>query len=121
MSRINNYWPNNAINADLKNLRCAPIFLRLWLALGVSGRASGVIASPCCELLLLIIVDVGEHSQCADTPSMANPNQPPGLIQRYREELQVRHYARRTVSSYEGWLRRFLCFHRMRHPREMGR
>ena len=30
------------------------------------------------------------------------------------------HYARRTVSSYEHWLRRFLRFHRLRHPREMG-
>jgi integron integrase len=45
---------------------------------------------------------------------------PPGLLQRYREELQVRHYARRTVKTYEQWLRRFLRFHRMRHPREMG-
>jgi len=51
---------------------------------------------------------------------MASPNQPPGLIQRYREALQVRHYARRTVSSYEQWLRRFLRFHQLRHPREMG-
>ena len=46
--------------------------------------------------------------------------QPPGLIQRYRELLQTRHYARRTVKSYEQWLRRFLRFHRMRHPRDMG-
>ena len=45
---------------------------------------------------------------------------PPGLIQRYREALQARHYARRTVSSYEQWLRRFLRFHALRHPREMG-
>ncbi|CAK6701321.1 integron integrase [Synechococcus sp. CBW1107] len=44
----------------------------------------------------------------------------PGLIQRYREELQVRHYARRTVTTYEQWLRRFLRFHGRRHPREMG-
>ena len=44
----------------------------------------------------------------------------PGLIQRYREELQVRHYARRTISTYVQWLRRFLRFHEMRHPREMG-
>ncbi|MFN6131867.1 MAG: phage integrase N-terminal SAM-like domain-containing protein, partial [Synechococcaceae cyanobacterium] len=36
------------------------------------------------------------------------------------EELQARHYARRTVSSYGHWLRRFLRFHRMRHPRTMG-
>jgi integron integrase len=45
---------------------------------------------------------------------------PRGLIQRYREELQVRHYAHRTVTTYEQWLRRFLRFHRLRHPREMG-
>ena len=44
----------------------------------------------------------------------------PGLIQRYREALQARHYARRTVNSYEQWLRRFLRFHALRHPREMG-
>ena len=48
------------------------------------------------------------------------PSRPPGLIQRYREELQARHYARRTVETYEQWLRRFLRFHRLRHPREMG-
>jgi len=45
---------------------------------------------------------------------------PPGLIQRYGEELQARHYARRTVKTYEQWLRRFLRFHQLRHPREMG-
>lgn len=48
------------------------------------------------------------------------PSRPPGLIHRYREELQARHYARRTVETYEQWLRRFLRFHRLRHPREMG-
>ena len=51
---------------------------------------------------------------------MPNPTHPPGLIQRYREELQARHYARRTVATYEQWLRRFLRFHQLRHPREMG-
>jgi len=51
---------------------------------------------------------------------MTERSRPPGLIQRYREELQARHYARRTVDTYEQWLRRFLRFHGMRHPREMG-
>ena len=51
---------------------------------------------------------------------MANGTHSPGLIQRYRELLQTRHYARRTVKTYEQWLRRFLRFHGMRHPREMG-
>jgi site-specific recombinase XerD len=51
---------------------------------------------------------------------MPSPPRPAGLIQRYREELQARHYARRTVDTYEQWLRRFLRFHQLRHPREMG-
>jgi len=51
---------------------------------------------------------------------MTSTKRPPGLIRRYREELQTLHYARRTVKTYEQWLRRFLRFHRMRHPREMG-
>jgi integron integrase len=46
---------------------------------------------------------------------------PTGLIHRYRELLQTRHYARRTVKTYEQWLRRYLRFHGLRHPREMGR
>jgi hypothetical protein len=30
---------------------------------------------------------------------MPSPPRPAGLIQRYREELQARHYARRTVKT----------------------
>ena len=45
---------------------------------------------------------------------------PPGLIQRNREDMQVRHNARRTIKAYEQWLRRFLHFHAMRHPRDLG-
>ncbi len=41
-------------------------------------------------------------------------------MDRYREELQVRHYARRTITTYSQWVRRFLRFHGMRHPRELG-
>lgn len=52
--------------------------------------------------------------------AMADACRAPGLIQRYREELQVRHCARRTVNTYEQWLRRFLLFHGRRHPRAMG-
>lgn len=45
---------------------------------------------------------------------MQNPPCPPGLIQRYQEELQARHPARRTVATDEQWLRRQLRFHGMR-------
>ena len=63
----------------------------------------------------------GEPSTVPHTlEAMADTSRAPGLIQRYREELQVRHYGRRTVNTDEQWRRRFLRFHGRRHPREMG-
>ena len=41
------------------------------------------------------------------------------LITVYREALSSRHYARRTIATYERWLRRYLTFHQLRHPREI--
>jgi hypothetical protein len=32
---------------------------------------------------------------------MGESSRPPVLIQRYRQELEVRHYARRNVNTYE--------------------
>ena len=40
---------------------------------------------------------------------------PRSLIAVYREALASRHYARRTIGTYERWLRRFLRFHQLRH------
>ncbi len=34
--------------------------------------------------------------------------------------LRIRHYSRRTEEAYLGWVRRFIRFHRGRHPREVG-
>ncbi len=50
----------------------------------------------------------------------ADPRRAPRLLEKLREELAVRHYARRTVGTYEQWVRRFLRFHGLRPPREMG-
>ncbi len=32
----------------------------------------------------------------------------------------MRHYSRRTEEAYVSWIRRFIFFHRKRHPKEMG-
>ncbi|BAS26851.1 integron integrase [Limnochorda pilosa] len=37
-----------------------------------------------------------------------------------REALRSRHYSRRTEESYRLWVRRFIRFHNLRHPAEMG-
>ena len=34
--------------------------------------------------------------------------------------LRVRHYSPRTVEAYLAWVRRYVRFHGLRHPRELG-
>ena len=45
---------------------------------------------------------------------------PPRLLDRVRQALQTRHYSRRTIKAYVGWIRRYILFHHKRHPGEMG-
>jgi len=56
------------------------------------------------------------HGEIANALTSASP----GLMATYREALSSRHYARRTIATYERWVRRYLRFHQLRHPREMG-
>ncbi|HXV65119.1 MAG TPA: integron integrase [Vicinamibacteria bacterium] len=44
----------------------------------------------------------------------------PRLLEQMRLTLERRHYARRTATAYVHWAKRFILFHRKRHPREMG-
>jgi integron integrase len=51
--------------------------------------------------------------------SAARPN-PPRLLDRVRAAIRLRHYSPRTEEAYVGWIRRFIFFHSVRHPAEMG-
>ncbi len=42
------------------------------------------------------------------------------LMDDLREALHSRHYSRRTEQAYCLWARRYLRFHDMRHPADMG-
>ncbi len=44
----------------------------------------------------------------------------PKLLESLREALPVRHYSNRTEDTYCSWVKRFVHFHKLRHPREMG-
>jgi len=44
----------------------------------------------------------------------------PKLLDRVRTAIRARHYSRRTEEAYVGWIRRFILFHKKRHPAEMG-
>lgn len=44
----------------------------------------------------------------------------PRLLDEVRAALRYKHYAIRTEQSYLHWIRRFIRFHGLRHPRDMG-
>jgi integron integrase len=43
------------------------------------------------------------------------------LLQRVVERARTRHFSYRTEKQYVSWIRRFIRFHRLRHPKEMGK
>ncbi|MBU0499069.1 MAG: integron integrase [Gammaproteobacteria bacterium] len=46
--------------------------------------------------------------------------QSPKLLDRMRAEIRLRHYSIRTEETYVDWARRYILFHKKRHPQEMG-
>ena len=44
----------------------------------------------------------------------------PRLLDQVRDAIRVRHYSLRTEASYLQWIKRFILFHKKRHPRDMG-
>jgi len=42
------------------------------------------------------------------------------LLDRLRNKIRVKHYSIRTEQAYVDWVRRFVVFYRMRHPKDMG-
>jgi integron integrase len=42
------------------------------------------------------------------------------LLDKIREVIRLRHYSIRTEEAYVQTIRRFILYHRKRHPREMG-
>jgi integron integrase len=44
----------------------------------------------------------------------------PRLLDQVREQIRLKHYSIRTEQVYCEWVKRFIRFHRYRHPEEMG-
>ena len=65
---------------------------------------------------------------CADTEtrlqdsatSREEPTHSPKLLESLRQALYVRHYSSRTTDTYCAWVRRFVHFHHLTHPKDMG-
>jgi len=48
-------------------------------------------------------------------------NTPPKLLEQMRAVIRTKHYSLRTETAYLQWARRFILFHRKRHPLSMGK
>jgi integron integrase len=46
--------------------------------------------------------------------------EPPKLLDSVRDRLRAKHYSLRTEEAYVSWIRRFILYHRKRHPSSMG-
>ena len=60
------------------------------------------------------------QSSTVAEPTRPDASSPPKLLDQVRQTIRMRHYSRRTESTYVHWIRRFILFHRKRHPRSMG-
>ena len=54
--------------------------------------------------------------------SSANTGEPPPrkLLDRVRDAIRVKHYSYKTERTYVQWIKRYIFFHNIRHPQEMG-
>jgi hypothetical protein len=56
------------------------------------------------------------HSASSPLPPLRSAR----LLDQLRERIRYDHYSLRTEQSYVHWVRRFVHFHGLRHPKEMG-
>lgn len=54
------------------------------------------------------------------TEHPAKPSQPPKLLRRVRLAIRTARYSPRTEAAYLVWIKRFVRFHGLRHPGELG-
>lgn len=47
-------------------------------------------------------------------------SQQPKLLDLLADEIRARHYSPRTEKAYVQWAERFIRFHHLRHPADMG-
>lgn len=57
-----------------------------------------------------------QHSSESSSVQQSKPK----LLDQMKYVLRKKHYKKRTEESYVGWVRRFICFHKMKHPKDMG-
>jgi integron integrase len=69
---------------------------------------------------LLYAVASGRRDNSARIAEESPGKKSPRLVERVRDVMRLKHYSLRTERCYWSWIERFIRFHGMRHPSEMG-
>jgi integron integrase len=77
---------------------------------GIDGDDCGNRSSP-----------AGKDASASSVPVSANRLPEPALLDRLRNEVRKKHYSGRTEDAYADWVGRYLRFHLLRDPVEMGK
>jgi integron integrase len=56
----------------------------------------------------------------SSNPGNPTPSPAPKLLDQVRDKIRLKHYSLRTEQAYVDWVKRFVLFHKKRHPAEMG-
>ena len=52
-------------------------------------------------------------------PAGLSVSKPKKLLDQVSEALRTKHYAYRTEETYVDWIKRYILFHKKRHPNEL--
>jgi len=58
--------------------------------------------------------------EAAPKPAGLSVSKPKKLLDQVSEALRTKHYAYRTEETYIDWIKRYILFHKKRHPKDMG-
>jgi integrase len=85
-------------------------------------RQNGVIKDAILASNPIAIFASGLHDggPVAETLGAPPSSNKPKLLEQVREVIRRKHYSIRTEQAYCDWIKRFILFHRKRHPAEMA-
>jgi len=53
-------------------------------------------------------------------PNVPSKSQGKKLLEQVSDAIRLKHYSARTEKTYIEWIRRYILFHKKRHPKDMG-
>jgi hypothetical protein len=112
----------NAIAARAAKVMCFMSATMICLRLTRYRRQNGVIKDAILASNPVAIFASGFHDGGPVVETLGAPpsSNKPKLLEQVREVIRRKHYSIRTEQAYCDWIKRFVRFHNLRHPRETG-